>query len=77
MPPLYSKRRVSTRRAVDIYLIQDRSSQCLRERAGSNIFIHTGLLIRAEDPLQVIGVTRPRNRPYCQAATSSAAMQEV
>jgi predicted Zn-dependent protease len=42
-------------RAIDIYLIQDRSLNAF-VAGGQNIFIHTGLLIRAEDPLQVIGV---------------------
>ncbi len=42
-------------RAVDIYLIQDRTLNAYVS-GGQNIFIHTGLLIRAEDPLQVIGV---------------------
>lgn len=41
--------------AVDIYLIQDRTLNAYVS-GGQNIFIHTGLLIRAEDPLQVIGV---------------------
>ncbi len=42
-------------KAVDIYLIQDPSLNAF-VAGGQNIFIHTGLLIRAEDPLQVIGV---------------------
>ena len=42
--------------AVDIYLIQDRSLNAF-VAGGQNIFIHTGLLIRAEDPLQ----PAPRN----------------
>jgi predicted Zn-dependent protease len=41
--------------SVDVYLIQDRSLNAF-VAGGQNIFIHTGLLIRAEDPLEVIGV---------------------
>lgn len=40
---------------IDIYLIQDRSLNAFVS-GGRKIFIHTGLLTRAESPLQVIGV---------------------
>lgn len=40
---------------IDIYLIQDRSLNAFVS-GGRKIFIHTGLLTRAETPLQVIGV---------------------
>ncbi|MGO1120918.1 M48 family metalloprotease [Rhodovibrionaceae bacterium A322] len=41
--------------AVEIYLVNDPSLNAF-VTAGNNLFINTGLLIRAEDPLQVIGV---------------------
>ena len=44
-----------TPQAIDVYLIEDRSLNAF-VTGGLNMFIHTGLLIRAEDPLQVIGV---------------------
>ncbi len=44
-----------TPQAIDVYLIQDRSLNAF-VAGGRNMFIHTGLLMRAEDPLQVIGV---------------------
>lgn len=40
---------------IDIYLIQDRSLNAFVS-GGRKIFVHTGLLSRAETPLQVIGV---------------------
>ncbi len=41
--------------AIDVYLVQDRSLNAF-VAGGMNMFIHTGLLMRSEDPLQVIGV---------------------
>jgi predicted Zn-dependent protease len=41
--------------AIDVYLIEDRSLNAF-VAGGLNMFIHTGLLIRAENPLQVIGI---------------------
>ena len=41
--------------AIDVYLIQDKTLNAF-VTGGSNMFINTGLLIRAEDPAQVIGV---------------------
>ena len=41
--------------AIDVYLVKDNSLNAF-VTPGLNMFIHTGLLIRAEDPLQVIGV---------------------
>lgn len=42
-------------RAVEVYLIDDESLNAF-VTAGQKLFIHTGLLMRAETPLQVIGV---------------------
>jgi len=42
-------------RAIDVYLIQDKSLNAF-VTGGMNMFIHTGLLMEADDPLQVIGV---------------------
>jgi len=42
-------------RAIDVYLVQDSSLNAF-VMGGQNLFIHTGLLMRAEDPLEVIGV---------------------
>jgi predicted Zn-dependent protease len=44
-----------TPQAIDVYLIEDRSLNAF-VTGGLRMFIHTGLLIRADDPLQVIGV---------------------
>jgi len=44
-----------TPQAIDVYLIQDRSLNAF-VAGGQNMFIHTGLLMRADDPLEVIGV---------------------
>jgi predicted Zn-dependent protease len=41
--------------AVDVYLIQDDSLNAF-VAGGQNIFLHTGLLIRAETPEQIMGV---------------------
>ena len=41
--------------SIDVYLIQDRSLNAF-VAGGQNMFIHTGLLMRADDPLEVIGV---------------------
>lgn len=41
--------------AVEIYIIQDRSLNAF-VIAGNRMFLHTGLLMRADDPLQLIGV---------------------
>ncbi|MFQ6018048.1 MAG: M48 family metalloprotease [Kiloniellaceae bacterium] len=41
--------------AIDVYLVRDRSLNAF-VTSGLNMFIHTGLLMRAADPLQVIGV---------------------
>ncbi len=42
-------------RAIDVYLVQDSSLNAF-VGPGLDMFIHTGLLMRAESPLQVIGV---------------------
>jgi len=42
-------------RAVNVYLIEDDSLNAF-VAGGQNLFIHTGLLMASEDPLQVIGV---------------------
>jgi predicted Zn-dependent protease len=44
-----------TPQSIDVYLIEDRSLNAF-VTGGLRMFIHTGLLIRAENPLQVIGV---------------------
>ena len=41
--------------AIDVYLIEDKSLNAFVS-GGQNLFIHTGLLINTEDPLQLIGV---------------------
>jgi len=41
--------------AIEIYLVKDKSLNAFVS-GGQNIFIHTGLLLAAEDPLEVIGV---------------------
>ncbi|WP_366554460.1 M48 family metalloprotease [Aquibaculum sediminis] len=41
--------------AIDIYIIQDRSLNAF-VIPGNRMFLHTGLLMRAEDPLELIGV---------------------
>ncbi|MFQ5773942.1 MAG: M48 family metalloprotease [Kiloniellaceae bacterium] len=41
--------------AIDVYLVQDSTLNAFAT-PGLKMFIHTGLLMRAEDPLQVIGV---------------------
>jgi len=40
---------------IDVYLVQDKSLNAF-VAGGQNMFIHTGLLMRSEDPLQLIGV---------------------
>lgn len=40
---------------IDVYLIQDKTLNAF-VAGGQNMFIHTGLLMRSEDPLQLIGV---------------------
>jgi predicted Zn-dependent protease len=42
-------------RAINVYLVQDPSLNAF-VMGGQNLFIHTGLLMTAEDPLEVIGV---------------------
>jgi predicted Zn-dependent protease len=42
-------------RAITVYLVQDSSLNAF-VMGGQNLFINTGLLMRAEDPLEVIGV---------------------
>ncbi len=42
-------------RAISVYLVQDPSLNAF-VMGGQNLFIHTGLLMTAEDPLEVIGV---------------------
>ncbi len=42
-------------RAIDVYLIQDKSLNAF-VAGGANMFLHTGLLMSADEPLQVIGV---------------------
>lgn len=42
-------------RAITVYLVQDPSLNAF-VMGGQNLFIHTGLLMAAEDPLEVIGV---------------------
>jgi predicted Zn-dependent protease len=42
-------------RGVNVYLVQDSSLNAF-VMGGQNLFIHTGLLMTAEDPLEVIGV---------------------
>lgn len=41
--------------AIDVYLIEDKSLNAF-VAGGQNLFIHTGLLIGSEEPLQLIGV---------------------
>ncbi|MEE8225754.1 MAG: M48 family metalloprotease, partial [Kiloniellales bacterium] len=41
--------------AIEVYLIQDNSLNAF-VTGGMRMFIHTGLLMRADDPLEVIGV---------------------
>lgn len=41
--------------AIEVYLVRDSSLNAF-VTPGMNMFIHTGLLMRAEDPLEVIGV---------------------
>lgn len=41
--------------AIDVYLIEDKSLNAFVS-GGQNLFIHTGLLINTEDPLELIGV---------------------
>ncbi|MGF1609505.1 MAG: M48 family metalloprotease [Kiloniellales bacterium] len=41
--------------AIDVYLIEDKSLNAF-VAGGQNLFIHTGLLINTEDPLELIGV---------------------
>lgn len=42
-------------RGIEVYLVKDSSLNAF-VAGGQNLFIHTGLLIQAEDPLEVIGV---------------------
>ena len=42
-------------RSIDVYLVRDRELNAF-VTSGLNMFIHTGLLVRSEDPSQVIGV---------------------
>ena len=42
-------------KAVDVYLIKDKTLNAFVS-GGQNLFIHTGLLMRSEEPLQLIGV---------------------
>lgn len=41
--------------AIDVYLVQDKTLNAFVS-GGQNIFIHTGLIMASEDPLQLIGV---------------------
>jgi predicted Zn-dependent protease len=52
--PLFQAAGLSPR-SIDVYLVQDRELNAF-VTSGLNMFIHTGLLVRSEDPAQVVGV---------------------